>query len=742
MRILGIDPLADPVAVKRRIGVVPEDLALFDRLTGEETLTLRRRRSTASTRDGARAALARPADADGPERRRHDAGHRLLARHAQEAVARGRAAAGAAAALPRRAVRRHRRGRLAPDQGPAAVVRRARRHDLPHLAHPRDRRAALDAHRRHRRRAGSSRRARSTTCGPAPPASARSRSSSSAWSAASARPPRRSTGSERPLLRILRAFAWMRWRVLVNSLERTGSRDTLRAPLARDREARPDHRRGAADPVGARRSPGSAGYAGVARLRQELPIAFEVLRYLLLLGAGAHDRRTDRAAGARPHQRRPAAAAADPAPDALRRAGGRRASRSVDPAAVPLVLGAAVGLAVGGACRGRAASRCRRRVLFVLALIGLSSLASTRPAPVVRDRRRGELLALVCHRRRCRCVGDVAGLMHATSAAPRAPSAADRAPQRAAVAGCAWQGRRRSLCMPSRDLHGASVLGTRAATPPAARAARRAGRVALAPAGLGLRWRSAACSTSPGASSATAPARSGRLWNRVIPGLRRGARRSRSRSSGCAAHAARARRSCSRRSLMFVDPRGAHASRRHDDSSPVHRSCTAASALAVFGAFICLLSILPFAMNQFAVDKAGLTLAAARRRSATCELLLGKAVGNGAHRRSAGDLLRGPGRRAVFPAARWRCGCASRSALIATYVLAAPAAAALSALFPRSRGPEQHRPRQQRARGRRPARHAGFSSRRAAGPAGAPRDPCPAPAGLPPLPVVWCALAW
>jgi ABC-2 type transport system ATP-binding protein len=39
MRILGIDPLSDPLSVKRRIGVVPEDLALFDRLTGEETLT-------------------------------------------------------------------------------------------------------------------------------------------------------------------------------------------------------------------------------------------------------------------------------------------------------------------------------------------------------------------------------------------------------------------------------------------------------------------------------------------------------------------------------------------------------------------------------------------------------------------------------------------------------------------------------------------------------------------------------
>jgi ABC-2 type transport system ATP-binding protein len=39
MRILGLDPVGEPVAVKRRIGVVPEDLALFDRLTAEETLS-------------------------------------------------------------------------------------------------------------------------------------------------------------------------------------------------------------------------------------------------------------------------------------------------------------------------------------------------------------------------------------------------------------------------------------------------------------------------------------------------------------------------------------------------------------------------------------------------------------------------------------------------------------------------------------------------------------------------------
>ncbi len=38
MKILDIDPVRDPVAVKRRIGVVPEDLALFERLTARETL--------------------------------------------------------------------------------------------------------------------------------------------------------------------------------------------------------------------------------------------------------------------------------------------------------------------------------------------------------------------------------------------------------------------------------------------------------------------------------------------------------------------------------------------------------------------------------------------------------------------------------------------------------------------------------------------------------------------------------
>src|SRR6185436_15245325 len=38
MRLLGVDPQADPVAVKRRVGVLPEDLALFDKLSGADHL--------------------------------------------------------------------------------------------------------------------------------------------------------------------------------------------------------------------------------------------------------------------------------------------------------------------------------------------------------------------------------------------------------------------------------------------------------------------------------------------------------------------------------------------------------------------------------------------------------------------------------------------------------------------------------------------------------------------------------
>src|SRR3954464_4311746 len=39
MNILGVDAIAQPLAVKSRIGVVPEELSLFERLTARQYLT-------------------------------------------------------------------------------------------------------------------------------------------------------------------------------------------------------------------------------------------------------------------------------------------------------------------------------------------------------------------------------------------------------------------------------------------------------------------------------------------------------------------------------------------------------------------------------------------------------------------------------------------------------------------------------------------------------------------------------
>ena len=39
LSLLGIDAVKDPLAVKSRVGVVPEELSLFERLTGRQYLT-------------------------------------------------------------------------------------------------------------------------------------------------------------------------------------------------------------------------------------------------------------------------------------------------------------------------------------------------------------------------------------------------------------------------------------------------------------------------------------------------------------------------------------------------------------------------------------------------------------------------------------------------------------------------------------------------------------------------------
>ena len=104
--------------------------------------------------------------------------------------------------------------------------------------------------------------------------------------------------------------------------------------------------------------------------------------------------------------------------------------------------------------------------------------------------------------------------------------------------------------------------------------------------------------------------------------------------------------------------------------------------LAGFGAFASIVSLIPLAMNQFAMDRAGFTRYMLAPLSVR-ELLAGKAVGNGLIAAIPAAFC------FVFPALMFPGG---RPALwlgllfsvIATYVLITPVAAALSAIFPKT----------------------------------------------------------
>jgi hypothetical protein len=103
--------------------------------------------------------------------------------------------------------------------------------------------------------------------------------------------------------------------------------------------------------------------------------------------------------------------------------------------------------------------------------------------------------------------------------------------------------------------------------------------------------------------------------------------------------------------------------------------------LAAFTSFVCLMSTLPITMNQFAIDRAGLTLALLSPLSDR-DYLMGKAVGNA--------LIAMPPALfctlvslAVFPGGSPGLWLAIPLSLLATYLIVAPLAAIFSAIFPR-----------------------------------------------------------
>src|SRR5262249_21110790 len=108
---------------------------------------------------------------------------------------------------------------------------------------------------------------------------------------------------------------------------------------------------------------------------------------------------------------------------------------------------------------------------------------------------------------------------------------------------------------------------------------------------------------------------------------------------------------------------------------------TGGLGLAVFGTFVCLVATLPFAMNQFAVDRAGCTLALLPPLSDR-EYLKGKAVGN-ALIAVPPALLCVAASWMLFPGGPWPFWLAIPIGIVATCLVVSPVAAILSALFPR-----------------------------------------------------------
>ena len=478
------------------------------------------------------------------------------------------------------------------------------------------------------------------------------------------------------MLRILQAFAWMRWRILVNSLERTGARDTLQRLSLAVEQLGPLMAAALFIPS-AMSLAALAAYAGYALAistgGRSLPV--ELLRFLLFAAV---------ALSAVGPFMLPASERTNPVRLLLlpiSRATlyvAQCASALTDPwilLAVPVLVAFPAGLAAGGAI-GTAVIGLVAGTLLLIGLLGLSSLATTLLHLLFRNRRRGELVALVFVIV-LPLVGLLPGLMEADDRRDRLQR---RSGQReTAVPGWAAQTGRIAFGLVPSELYRRSVLESfegraAAAWPPL-----------LALSTIGATLHALGFVAFRGMLGSPASTGSRRVGARLsgspirVPGL----------SPGASAVAMNQLR------LAFRTPRG-----RSILVSPllvfgmfallVSRGGDAGFgfelegglALATFSAATCVLAILPFAMNQFALDRSGLTLQLLSPLR-DLDILIGKAVGNGLIVGFSG-LVCVVLAFALFPGGHPALWLSIPLGLASTYLLAAPAAAAVSAVLPRA----------------------------------------------------------
>jgi hypothetical protein len=479
------------------------------------------------------------------------------------------------------------------------------------------------------------------------------------------------------MVRILRAFAWLRWRMLINSLEKTGARDRLeRFSIAMEKLGPIMAAVLMIPSTIALAGIASAGGYGVGR-GDQFSMLFEAVRYMLLFVPVASIFGPFFLPAA--DRTNPVRMLLLPIPRSTLYAA-QMATSLGDVwivLTVPIVLFMPLGLAAAGRL-GSVLVALAGGLLLLAVVIGLSALATSLLHLIARDRRRGELIALLFILI-VPAVSMLPGLLHGG----RHPSSGERRePAREELHLPAWAaavGERAFAFYPS-ELYVRSVRAS------AAHDVRTTGTrlAALAVTALALHafgmFVFARVLDSPGASGARRSGTARDAWGRTLPGLTPGA------SAVAFAQLRLALRTPRGRSillspLVMMGVFAAVVLRRPGGFELGPFALNGGLGFASFTSFVCLIGTLPILMNQFAVDKAGLTLALLSPLS-DAEYLAGKAIGNAliAFPPAVICLLAGI---AIFRNGSPALWSAIPLALIATYVLVSAPAAILSALFPR-----------------------------------------------------------
>jgi len=474
------------------------------------------------------------------------------------------------------------------------------------------------------------------------------------------------------MIRILRAFAWLRWRTLLNSLERRTSRDALERFSIAAEQLAPTIAAIVLLPsmIGLG---GLAGYAGWTLARGEPQgFIFEGVRFLLLAACAFSVAGPIMMPGG--DRTNAVRLLLLPIPRGVLYLG-NAVGALADPwvlLAAATVIGLPIGLAAGGSL-APALLAATAGALLIATLVGISLALSSAVHLFVRDRRRGELLTLFVV-----VVLPMMGLLPAVLAG-RGNHTAGQGHQPREERRTSAIERQVFAAVPS-ELYVRTVRSASDAEPGSSATA----LAALTGVGAALHLLAFTAFVRVLGSTATTGQKrvaggAGRRWR--LPGLSRGTSAIAINQIRLALRTPRGRATLLSPIVVF----GMFAamtlrSRGASDFAPL--GLHGGLGLATFSTFVSLLAILPLAMNQFAVDRAGLTLTLLAPVD-TMTLLRGKAIGNAVIASIPGGLcfiaaaLLLPGGNPAL----WAC---IPLTAIAAYVTSAPVAAILSATFPRA----------------------------------------------------------